>query len=661
MTYKNQTIMKNMFQFFLFLTACLLSSCAGEWMNIPENDNSSEEDNDNEAVYVPQTEQTDNYTVTYQYQDGVVVLPEQAQTYISKIEADTILYFKEDTPDKYLPEEGDILSARSSEHLPYGLGCKVLSVDGKGEGYKVITTSAALDEIFAELNVKGSMTLVPVGQESRGGLEDDFVSVNLNVKKVFNELDVDAGIGLGIELDSEIDLSKGKFDVVLNTSVDWLYKLGYQMKGSKSGLLWEFDRISFKPVIMGPVVLLPYVAPSLWLNAKGEFEMMLEGKNGYCLSMGMKDNKGICKVTEKNADEWIFDDFNLEGKGSAGLTLKLETMLGLYTSATAISLHTNFELKGNGKLDLDDNNLLLNRTDFDFGLYANMEGFVNLKFLKKNLQLLHVKTGDATIFENTWPLFPRLVSQDGNYGEVNNKITNRFILDGGLICKVKNVYPILSVYEGNKLRQHYVSYDRITDEKRQVFTLTVDKKDTDEKLTLKPGVLYKDKHYNALGKSFSFDVPEAKLEVVGFEWIKKIESGMYWYDKWYIGTHAEFKIYVKLSGAKNVYGFGLKFSGMGEKDEDTCLGIRDGYYSLAGSVDCFDGGGEVTITPYVQIKKGLDEYDVVKFPSIDKRFEFDYYDKDGGVLGSWINLDYFQREDDYEPNKSDNNNPPIKL
>ena len=655
MKYTQQMIMRNFSRLVMMALLMMVSSCAGEWCNIPGDDNNQEENGDITAVYTPQTEQTDQYTVTYQYQDGILVLPEKAHSYISSIVADTILHFKEDTPNQYLPEAGDIIAARSSDFLPYGLGCKVLSVDSKGSDYIVTTTTASLDEIFSELKVNGKMSLQPIEGDSRAEL----AGINLSVNSKFNNMNFNGNVAVGLGIDTDIDLAEGKFDFAFDADLDWDYRFGYKINGKKKGIIKEFGHWGFKPVIVGPVVLIPSITPTLLYHVDGSLEMNLEGKNGYGLTMGVKDNAGFCKITEKVPDGWIFDDFNLEGKGSAGVTLQMEAALGIYTPKSFISLNTNFELKGDGELQLDETNWLENNTEFNFGLYTYMNGGVIMTWFKKELALLEVETTKVPIFRNTWPLMPRFVSQDNDYSMIDNKVSNRFVMNGGLMCKLMKIYPVMSVYEDNKLRKHYVDDTALTDSKGQVFAFTVDKDEYDEKLTLKPGVMFKGKYYNVDGKTITFKQDEPKLEIVEVKWGEQHEQGRYWYDEWYVGTYVPFTMYVKLTGAKNVYGFGVKFGVPFEKDENTCLGIRDGYYSLKGVFVGFIKSLKINITPYVQVRTGLDEYKTIEFTRPPLEIEFSYTEHINNDLGVGLTLDYFQKEEDYNPDK--NNNHDIKL
>ena len=142
--------------------------------------------------------------------------------------------------------------------------------------------------------------------------------------------------------------------------------------------------------------------------------------------------------------------------------------------------YNDFELKGDGELELDETNWLENNTEFNFGLYAYMNGGVIMKFFKKELPLLEVETSKLPILKKTWPLMPKFVSQDNDYGIMGNKVSNRFIMDGGLMCERMKIYPVMSVYKDKELRKHYVYDTTLSDSKGQVFAFTVDKNEYDE-------------------------------------------------------------------------------------------------------------------------------------------------------------------------------------
>ena len=105
-----------------------------------------------EGFEKPVTESTDEYSITFQYNEGVILLSEAAQENIIRVEADSILYFSSSTPSELLPEVGDLVTSRISDKLPFGLGNQVLEVSEQGGTIRCVTTLASLDDIYKELS-----------------------------------------------------------------------------------------------------------------------------------------------------------------------------------------------------------------------------------------------------------------------------------------------------------------------------------------------------------------------------------------------------------------------------------------------------------------------------------------------------------------------------
>ena len=110
----------------------------------------------------PATVETEYGNITYQYQDGVRAITKNVQDYIQLVEHDSILYFAENTPSKWLPNVGDCLAAGCSRKLPYGLNHKVLSRENVGGFYKVVCTTASTDDIYKDLDINIDMDYDPV-------------------------------------------------------------------------------------------------------------------------------------------------------------------------------------------------------------------------------------------------------------------------------------------------------------------------------------------------------------------------------------------------------------------------------------------------------------------------------------------------------------------
>lgn len=110
-----------------------------------------------EAVHV----KNDTIDWTYKFRPTTKVVGENALPYLIQVEADTILYFMENTPDEYMPVAGGCLYANRSEKLPEGLIVYVLSVERTNGMMRVVTTNAGLRDVFEQFHFKADMPLDP--------------------------------------------------------------------------------------------------------------------------------------------------------------------------------------------------------------------------------------------------------------------------------------------------------------------------------------------------------------------------------------------------------------------------------------------------------------------------------------------------------------------
>ena len=124
----------------LTLFSCTLSL---DEYTIPEEEEGFDE---------PVTLETNEGTVTYQFNDGVIYVTDNLQDYLERVEADTILYFSPDLPKKYRPEVGSMLAAGISHKLHYGLNHRVIAVEQQGGLLRVECTKASIDDVYKELD-----------------------------------------------------------------------------------------------------------------------------------------------------------------------------------------------------------------------------------------------------------------------------------------------------------------------------------------------------------------------------------------------------------------------------------------------------------------------------------------------------------------------------
>ena len=124
----------------LLLSACTLSM--EEWVETEEEKGY----NDVETVT------NDFYTLNYEYKENCRSLTDEIQKYIAEVEADSIIYFLDNTPSEWLPKAGGYVVANCCENFPMGLMGRVLSVDKANGLIKVVTTEAELKDCFEEFD-----------------------------------------------------------------------------------------------------------------------------------------------------------------------------------------------------------------------------------------------------------------------------------------------------------------------------------------------------------------------------------------------------------------------------------------------------------------------------------------------------------------------------
>lgn len=124
----------------LFIMGCTLSM--DEWVETEEQKGYNE----------VETIENDFYTLQYEYKKSTRSLTEDIQKYIVQIEADSILYFMDNTPSDWLPKAGGQVVANCCPMFPMGYMGKVLSVERQNGLVKVVTTDANLEDCFEDFD-----------------------------------------------------------------------------------------------------------------------------------------------------------------------------------------------------------------------------------------------------------------------------------------------------------------------------------------------------------------------------------------------------------------------------------------------------------------------------------------------------------------------------
>lgn len=105
-------------------------------------------------------EENDFYSVEYEYKDNTRSLTENIREYLVNVEADTILYFTDNLPSEWIPQQGGQVVCNCCIDFPMGLVSKVLSVEKSGGMIKVVTTPCELEDAYEDFQLDMDMDLI---------------------------------------------------------------------------------------------------------------------------------------------------------------------------------------------------------------------------------------------------------------------------------------------------------------------------------------------------------------------------------------------------------------------------------------------------------------------------------------------------------------------
>ena len=130
----------------LLLSALLLSSCelSMEEYIVSEEDKGKEE---------PCTEVSEYGEITYQYHDDVTALNGEPQNYIAMMN-DSVIWFMDNLPDKWVPKEGHYIAANCSKTIPLGICSKVRSVTRDAGMIRVEHEPTDKENVFKKMEMR---------------------------------------------------------------------------------------------------------------------------------------------------------------------------------------------------------------------------------------------------------------------------------------------------------------------------------------------------------------------------------------------------------------------------------------------------------------------------------------------------------------------------
>lgn len=428
------------------------------------------------GIDAPEEETTDSYHITYQYKEGVIVLSPARQTFLDHVVADTILYFSSDTPEEILPAVGDVVTSSQSEKLPYGLGNVVLSRTEEGGFYKCVTTSTALDQIYSELEVSATFSLL---DSLAGGFYDDegnFIeaewtetkavddikSLTLKISKKFPEkyTSVEGNLTLGAKPSLEISLSRHQYEYSLEILNQ--YQMNVSIGAVLENNLWEKTLFSIEknlpPLTIGPLVLRPYIEVAAKMDLEGKIVAKVFMEGGGQIKYGFRDNEqgsGFFREDIKEQEfstalDQIEDILVVSGQLTAKVP-EISMGLGLYTKHLNGEISPSLMFSGSADFNLLDLNAFRNESALKTKISANVEAEFSVDLIFKKIQ--GVKTSlSYNLKALEFPFLPRLVDSSVKVEKgLSDPLTfyaSYKLEDKGLLSFM--FYPAIHIYEGSK-------------------------------------------------------------------------------------------------------------------------------------------------------------------------------------------------------------------
>ena len=439
----------------------------------------------------PVTESTDEYTITYQYNEGVIVLDAVAQSYLVKVEADTILYFSAGTPGDILPGKGDVISARVSEKVPYGLGNVVLETSESDGMTKCVTTVAGLDEIFKEVSWEYNSSLTDAllkGYEDENGVavKPSYGWYDEETGEIVTE-DTKATVGRkklvswpfeknnpdGLSIEGELfvgafvhcsgDTRKGDFEFSVEPVIGAEALIGIKAEVKKE--IWQ-DMFQWKlfelkdklktMIQLGPVTLRPYVDIEAYLRAAASGSVLFDTGKVFSAKIGYSQAGGcyISNSTASGNENNFIKGVSINGNVGAEYECIFSVGCGLYTKNVALELDPYFKYQTGAELvysagedsEKTESNLFLGITVGADGKMV-INWFGGLKFAPE------MKFLETELARWDYPLIP--VTKEDSFSIEKRNDSNTFdaqyVTEGGFLSWLYDIYPAIAIYKGEEL------------------------------------------------------------------------------------------------------------------------------------------------------------------------------------------------------------------
>lgn len=402
------------------------------------------------GVSSPVHETSANYDITYQYNDGVIVLNERAQVYLEKVEEDSILFFSSSTPANILPEVGDIISAKVTEKTPYGLGNEVISRTEEDGLIKCVTSVASLDDIFEVLELTSSFSLTDLVEDEGGFYDEDGSYYEYTIENV-DDIMAEAGTywtqslsrasvgskeALVIPLNKPTEngpyakanlllggiftFNKSKenktFECSLEPSFGIAGELGVAgewIDGNVLELIKKIPVFKASLPIGGVINLRPFLNFAANLAVEGSGSMSLGFSRNFSFKCGWTEEGWFNQNTSSafTLDE-VFNSFAINGEVGIGPKGSFELGCGLYTEGLSVSVVAEPFLKFGAELGISgekgNNRWQIGGQSAKLDLTCDFIGKIRVKLFNWELYGNKVELAEVNLLNLKTPIFPEL-------------------------------------------------------------------------------------------------------------------------------------------------------------------------------------------------------------------------------------------------------------
>lgn len=480
----------------------------------------------------PETETTDEYEVTYQYKDGVIVIDETASTFVEMVDETTILVSM-DIPEKYLPAENDIVSCVVYDGIPYGLGHRVTEVETDGNVYKCTIEAVPLDEIFEELEIKASFSLLDSvtdgfydddgvfwetsisSDDTRASFDlPDLLTINLgNKANESSKLFATGSLTVGLKGTINMSLSQQTYECYLDVTSGFGGELGCKGWQGKKKLFSKKGLVK-GAVTIGPVVFRPYANLAFGLQADVEGSVSSDFDKKFVVRTGVKDGRAFYENATSGDGDFI-KSLSIDMKGSVGVYCEVDYGIGVYVENVALGIEPVVSFGLDTDFQLSNPNLLRNQSQLGFNLNADVDVFFLAYLFGKELAHAQESLVSLNLLSYSWPLFPTLLD---NTLEVEKRdsddqliFDSKYELSGGLLCKFYDIYPSFRVYRGANEVLSVVDDQPVTAVGSNTCRFELKNLEQDIAYTGKPCISFLGNIYDEDGIPFSSTSPTAAI------------------------------------------------------------------------------------------------------------------------------------------------------